>query len=205
MPDRLPPALLVERFDIRESLDDRRLMALEDFCSVLDLPTQAKYDGTMERVAKAVRQLSTAPDEDVLIVIGRALFAWLIADGDMHLKNMALLKLAEPGDEQFRSVRMAPLYDAVTTRIFPRLDRDRLALKLNGKDDRLRRADFRTLATTAGLKATDADAAIGDMIQKMKQAAGRIALPDLPAHGPEAAAMAARMIAVVRTRIDILE
>jgi serine/threonine-protein kinase HipA len=204
MPDRMPPALLVERFDIRESLEDRRRIALEDFCSVLDLPTQAKYDGTMERVAKAVRQLSTAPEDDVLTVIKRALFAWLIADGDMHLKNMALLKIAEPGDEQFRSVRMAPLYDPVTTHVFPRLERDRMALKLNGRDDRLRRADFQALATTAGLRAADAGAAIDDMIQKMKQAAGRIALPDLPDHGPEAAAMAARMIEIVRTRIDTL-
>jgi serine/threonine-protein kinase HipA len=53
------------------------------------------------------------------------------------------LKIAEPGDEQFRSVRLAPLYDAVTTRVFPRLQRDRLALKLNGKDARLHRAHFR--------------------------------------------------------------
>ena len=202
MPDRMPPALLVERFDIRESIEDRRLIALEDFCSVLGLPTQAKYGGTVEQVAKAVRQLSTAPEEDVLIVIKRALFAWLIADGDMHLKNMALLKIAEPGDEQFRSVGMAPLYDAVTTRVFPRLERDRMALKLNGKDDRLRRADFRALASTAGLRAADADAASDEMIQRMKQAADRIALPNLPDHGPEAQAIAAKMLEMARTQID---
>ena len=53
----------------------------------------------------------------------------------MHLKNMALLKIAEHGEMQFRSVRMAPLYDAVTTRVFPNLKHDRMALKLNGKDD----------------------------------------------------------------------
>jgi serine/threonine-protein kinase HipA len=205
MPDGMPPALLVERFDIRESVEDKRLIALEDFCSVLDLPTEAKYDGTMERVAKAVRQLSTAPEEDVLIVIKRALFAWLIADGDMHLKNLALLKIAEPGDEQFRSVRMAPLYDAVTTRVFPRLQRDRLALTLNGKDPRLHRADFRTLASTAGLKAADTDAAIGDMIQRMKEAAGRISLPELPGSGPEDRAITSKMLEIVRTRIESLE
>lgn len=34
-----------------------------------------------------------------------------------YLKNMALLKVAERGDHSFRSVRMAPLYDAVTTRV----------------------------------------------------------------------------------------
>ena len=66
MPDGMPAALIVERFDIRSGPNDRRLMALEDICSVLDLPSVAKYDGTMERVARAVRPLSTSPDEDIL-------------------------------------------------------------------------------------------------------------------------------------------
>jgi serine/threonine-protein kinase HipA len=95
-----------------------------------------------------------------VLVLKRALFAWLVADSDMHLKNLALLTIAEPGSNQFKSVRMAPLYDAVTTRVFPRLERDRIALKLNGKDDRLRHTDFRALARTAGINAVDADAAI---------------------------------------------
>lgn len=201
MPDGMPPALLVERFDIRESVEDKRMFALEDLCSVLDLPTEAKYDGTIERVARAVRSLSTAPDEDILIILRRALFAWLIADGDMHLKNMALLKTVEPGDKQFSTVRMAPLYDAVTTRVFRRLERDRMALKLNGKDDQLRRADFRALASTAGLRAVDADVAIDDMIERMKQAADEVVLPKLPDYGPEGEARAAKMLDICRMRI----
>ena len=122
----------------------------------------------------------------------------------MHLKNMALLKIAEPGDEQFHSVRMAPLYDAVTTRVFPRLKQDRMALKLNGKDDRLRRADFRALAATAGLRAADADAAIDDMIERTKQMADRRTLPKLPYYGPEGEAMAAKMLKLCRTLIESL-
>jgi serine/threonine-protein kinase HipA len=203
MPDGMPPALLVERFDIRESVEDKRMFALEDLCSVLDLSTEAKYDGTIERVTRAVRALSTAPEEDLLIILRRALFAWLIADGDMHLKNMALLKTVEPGDKQFSTVRMAPLYDAVTTRVFHRLERDRMALKLNGKDDRLRRADFRALASTAGLRATDADEAIDDMIEHMKQATDGVALPKLQDYGPEGEAMAAKMLEICRKRIEL--
>ena len=38
MPDEMPPALLVERFDIREDEKDMRRMALEDFCSILEVP-----------------------------------------------------------------------------------------------------------------------------------------------------------------------
>ena len=85
MPDALPPALVVERFDIRRSANDTRTLAHEDMCSVLDLPTSAKYDGTIERIARAVRPLSSAPEDDVVVILKRALFAWLIADGDMHL------------------------------------------------------------------------------------------------------------------------
>jgi serine/threonine-protein kinase HipA len=202
MPDKMPPALLVERFDIRESNTDMRMLALEDMCSVLDLPTSAKYGGTMERVARAVRPLSTAPEDDLLILVKRALFAWLIADGDMHLKNMALLKIAEPGDRQFRSVRMAPLYDAVTTRVFPKLKHDRLALKLNGKDDKLRRSDFQALATTAGLRAGDADAGLDGFLQRLRTAIDAIAVPKAIELTNETRKMTEEVLDLCRERIE---
>jgi serine/threonine-protein kinase HipA len=201
MPDGMPPALLVERFDVRNSSNDTRLLALEDFCSVLGLPTEAKYNGTMERVARALRPLSTEPDEDLLIVLKRALFAWLIADGDMHLKNLALLKITEPGSDSFVSVRMAPLYDAVTTRVFPGLARDRMALKLNGKDDRLRRTDFRKFAATAGIRAADADQAIDSVASELAAALDTLILPPFVAGSPAAEAAAA-MRTLAKERID---
>ncbi len=204
MPDKMPPALVVERFDIREGHNDTRMLALEDLCSVLDLPTAAKYDGTMERVARAVRPISTAPDDDLLIIVKRALFAWLIADGDMHLKNMALLKIAESGDKRFCSVRMAPLYDAVTTRVFPKLKQDRLALKLNGKDDNLRRADFRVLATTAGLRATNAEAAMDELLQRLRAAVDRIALPKAMELTDDTRRMVAEVLDICRARLEAL-
>ena len=152
MPDGMPPALSSSastsaRVRTTEGCWPSRISA-----PCWTLPN-AKYDATMEKVARAVRPLSTDSKSDILTVIRRTLFAWLIADGDMHLKNMALLKIAEAGDHSFRSVRMAPLYDAVTTRVFPNLKHDRMALKLNGRDDNLRRPDFQAMARTAGLKA----------------------------------------------------
>lgn len=200
MPDAMPLALVVERFDIREGHNDTRFIALEDMCSVLDLPTTAKYDGTMERVARAVRPLSTAPDEDIAVLFRRALFAWLIADGDMHLKNLALLKIAEPGDNKFRSVRMAPVYDTLTTKVFPGLQHDRMAFKLNGKDDRLKRADFRTFAATAGLKASAADSLIDELLQTMRGAVEHIAIPRLFNSGPAALTTIDAMLTQIRNR-----
>lgn len=205
MPDKMPPALVVERFDIRTGKNDTRMLALEDLCSVLDLPTSAKYDGTMERVARAVRPLSTDPDGDILVIVKRALFAWLIADGDMHLKNMALLKIAQSGAKQFHSVRMAPLYDAVTTRVFPRLKHDRLALKLSGKDDNLRRVEFRALATTAGLKATDAEGAIDEMSKRLRGAIDRITLPSGMEFSDDARKKVAELLDICRTRLETIK
>jgi serine/threonine-protein kinase HipA len=114
---------------------------------------------------------------------------------------MALLKIAEPGDERFRSVRMAPLYDAVTTRVFPKLKHDRLALKVNGKDDKLRRADFRALATTMGLKVSDADAAIDDMLEKLRVAVDHITLPREMRVTDDARRMMVEMLDICRARM----
>jgi serine/threonine-protein kinase HipA len=182
MPDGMPPALLVERFDIRRGPDDMRRYVLEDFCSILDLPAAAKYDGTIERMAKRLRPLSTDPTADLEILFLRAVFAWLVADGDMHLKNLAMLKIAEPGATTFTSVRFAPLYDAVTTRVFPGLASDRMALKLNGKDDRLTKADFFALARTIGLAAGRAETILTDIAGRLAAGAAAVQLPDIAAH-----------------------
>jgi serine/threonine-protein kinase HipA len=163
MPDDMPAALLVERFDIRTGDNETQRLALEDMSSVLDVPASEKYNGTFERIGAALRPLSTDPDADLLLLLKRAVFAWLIADGDMHLKNMAVLKIAAPGARTFTSVRMAPLYDAVTTRVFPSLQHDHMALKLSGKDERLKRADFRRFAATVGIPVASADQAMDEL------------------------------------------
>jgi len=204
MPDDMPPALLVERFDVRTSPEDRRRIVLEDMASVLDLPPDAKYDSTIERVARALRPLSTMPDADLAILMQRALFAWLIGDGDMHLKNLALLKVAAPDADRFESVRLAPLYDAVTTRVFPGLESDRMALKLNGKDDRLRRADFMRTAATMGLGSRSASAAIDSLADALHRAIPSVRLPDGLAIAPDIAERAGAMRDLCRDRLEAL-
>jgi serine/threonine-protein kinase HipA len=201
MPGGMPPALLVERFDIRQSAADTRRFVMEDMCSVLSLPPERKYDSTMERVGRAVRPLSTDPEADLVVILKRALFAWLIADGDMHLKNMALLKIAEAAATTFSSVRFAPLYDAVTTRVFPRLAEDRMALKVNGKDARLRRADFKAMASTVGMAAAAADAAMDEAVGRLTDALAKIALPEGLAVSADGQAAFVRMIETGRERV----
>ncbi len=126
-------------------------MALEDFGSILDVPAAAKYDHTVERMARGLRPLSIDPAADLHTLFRRAVFAWLIADGDMHLMNLALRKMADPGAKVVTTVRFASLADAIAARVFPGLGGDdRMALKLNGKDARLTRQDFFALAGSIG-------------------------------------------------------
>jgi serine/threonine-protein kinase HipA len=200
MPDGMSPALLVERFDIRRGPKDQRRLALEDFCSILDLPTSAKYDGTIERMARGLRPLSTNPAADLDILFRRAVFAWLIADGDMHLKNLAMLKTAEAGAKTFTSVRFAPLYDAVTTRVFPGLGVDRMALKLNGKDDRLTRQDFLALARTIGLTAGGAEAAMDQIADRLAKRVRTLTLPAFAGQSEAARGVQDKVIALIEAR-----
>jgi serine/threonine-protein kinase HipA len=205
MPDDMWPALLIERFDIRGDARDHRLLAMEDFCSVLDLPPSAKYDGTIERMARALRPLSTDPTDDLEVLFRRALFAWIIADGDMHLKNLALLKIAGPRSRQFATVRFAPLYDPVTTYVFPELDRN-MAFKLAGKDSRLVRKDFLTLARTIELSVERAEALITEMAVALEKAAIQLRLPLVANRKArkEASSIIEKVATIVRTRAEAM-
>lgn len=96
---------------------------------------------------------------------------------------------------------MAPLYDAVTTRVFPRLERDRMALKLDGKDDRLRRADFLRLAATAGIPARAANAAIDELIKRFATGLDQIIVPDVPNLEAAMTAKVEQMLGLCRERL----
>ena len=153
LPDGLPDALLVERFDIRRAGNDQRKIALEDMASVRAVAPSEKYEGSIEQVARALRGVSSDAERDIVVLLGRAVFAWLIADGDFHLKNMAVLMVAFDRAQSFSSVRFAPTYDAVTTRVFPGLENDQLALSLAGKRSRLSSRDFVRAGVTMGIRA----------------------------------------------------
>jgi serine/threonine-protein kinase HipA len=100
---------------------------------------------------------------------------------------------------------MAPLYDAVTTRVFPNLKHDRMALKLNGRDDNVRRADIRALAVNAGLTVADADSATDSMLHEMKVAVDRVALPEKIARTVDPNNVIAAMLDICRNRLSAFD
>jgi serine/threonine-protein kinase HipA len=76
-----------------------------------------------------------------------------------------------------------------------------MALKLNGKDDRLRRSDFMQLAATAGLSAAGAAAAINDLLQRFAGAVEQTSLPKLSDLDRDIQERAEMMIALAKDRV----
>lgn len=105
--------LVVERFDLK----DGNALGFEDMAVLMNKTSRRKYEGSYENVAKAVRLYCS--EADPLADLGR-LFAYIaftvmVRNGDGHLKNFGLL-YEHPADRH--SVRLAPLYDVVTTSLY---------------------------------------------------------------------------------------
>jgi serine/threonine-protein kinase HipA len=113
---------VMKRFDV--GADDQPL-GFEDMCSLQALGTAQKYRSTYERVARSIKDF-VSPE---FIQKAREQFfaslvlSSIVKNGDAHLKNFGVL-YEHPG----ASVRIAPLYDVVTTVAYIPKDVPALAL-----------------------------------------------------------------------------
>jgi serine/threonine-protein kinase HipA len=76
-----------------------------------------------------------------------------------------------------------------------------MALKLNGKDQRLRRSDFMALAKIADLGATSAKSAIDGLVRALATALEGFSLPPRAQADTQAQAMTERVLEIVRARV----
>lgn len=79
-----------------------------------------------------------------------------------------------------------------------------MALKLNGKDDRLTRKDFLALARTIGLSAGDCETAIADLIVRVADRMQGLQLPAFAAGTDAARTALEKEIAMVSERCAAL-
>ncbi|MHB8057092.1 MAG: type II toxin-antitoxin system HipA family toxin [Desulfuromonadaceae bacterium] len=99
----------------------------EDMCSLQALGTAQKYGSTYERVARTIKDyvsgefLQTAREQFFASLV----LSCMIRNGDAHLKNFGVL-YEQPG----QPVRLAPVYDMVTTVAY--IPKDVPALSLTG-------------------------------------------------------------------------
>jgi serine/threonine-protein kinase HipA len=138
------------------------------------LQATEKYAGSLERIGKAIRTHAANVGLDTIDFFERVLFCFLTGNGDMHLKNWALLTRG-------KKVGLAPCYDLVCSKVYLPGETDS-ALTLCGKNDKLKRSDFEALA--AYLK-IDPKAA-GGIFEKFRRAQGQmreaVGRAELPFH-----------------------
>ncbi|MDE6814274.1 MAG: HipA domain-containing protein [Duncaniella sp.] len=119
-------------------------IAMEDMCQLSERLTEDKYKGSYERIAKLIRQYSSAPLLDIVNFWEVVLFSWLTGNADMHLKNFSLFKPTA-------NYMLTPAYDLLSTSIVDPKDDEELALTLNGKKKKIKREDFEKAMRDSGL------------------------------------------------------
>lgn len=129
-------AYITKRFD---RMNGKKL-AQEDLCQLTETLTENKYRGSLERVGKKIAEFSDQPGLDMLNYFELNLFSFLTGNADMHLKNFSLLTNKE------NRTALSPAYDLVSTRVALPEDQEESALTINGKKNRLTKADFDALA-----------------------------------------------------------
>jgi len=117
---------------------------MEDMCQLTMHPTEYKYKSSHEQIAKTVMQYSDMPRLDLTNYMQLLLFCFVTGNNDMHLKNFSLYRPAG-------AYRLTPAYDLLNVAIANPLDKDELALPINGRKSRLRRNDFLKAAQSMGL------------------------------------------------------
>lgn len=118
---------------------------MEDMCQLTLHPTEYKYKGSYEQVAKTIKQYSAMPKLDLTNYLQLLLFCFVTGNNDMHLKNFSLYK---PND----AYRLTPAYDLLNVAIANPKDKEEMALTLNGRKSKLRLNDFIQMAKTMGIE-----------------------------------------------------
>ena len=118
---------------------------MEDMCQLTLHPTEYKYKGSHEQIAKTIMQYSHAPKLDLANYMQLLLFCFVTGNNDMHLKNFSLYR-------PVLDYQLTPAYDLLNVAIANPKDKEELALTLSGKKTRLRLADFLNAAKTMGLE-----------------------------------------------------
>ncbi len=144
--------LYVERFDRAHDREGRVVrIHQEDMCQALGVLPAAKYEEnggpSLAAIVALLRRLrGSYMARDVNDLIHAALVNFLIGNSDAHGKNFALLYERDAG------VRLAPLYDVVSTAVYPDVT-DRMAMRIGGTDDpdRVDLERWRRLAEECGL------------------------------------------------------
>ena len=154
--------LVIERFDLSE----QGYLGFEDFCVLNGKTALQKYDGSYENVAKRIKDyVSPENVRPSLESFFKALvLSCAVKNGDAHLKNFGVLYTHTES-----AVRLAPIYDLVTTTTYK--PNDILALTLGGtKRWPAKKALIAFARTHCNLTEARAQALLAEAVQGVQKA-----------------------------------
>ncbi len=143
---------------------DGQMLAMEDFCQLDGRLTEDKYRGSYERCGKIIKTHSMNDGLDLAQLFFRVVFSFAVGNSDMHLKNFSLIETEEGSGKYILSAA----YDMLSTNVVIPVDKEQLALTLNGKKQNIRRKDFLVFADTIGISERSAEKMI-EKIVKLKE------------------------------------
>lgn len=184
-------AYITKRFD---RLADGTKLHQEDLAQAQGLASDNKYHGTYEEAGKRLYEISGEKLSVVSDMVNRILQAYLIANGDMHLKNISLQR--DIGNTSRFYDRLTPNYDQLSSSIYPDIDTNGfLALGLLADSDGEEEfsenydhygyytgSDFIKLGTRLGLNEKAILASLKNIEAKSNLVASLIDRSFLPAH-----------------------
>jgi serine/threonine-protein kinase HipA len=173
-------AYIVARFD---RLEDGSKLHLEDFCQLAELPPSQKYRQTADLWVRLLRQYATEPTVAVYALFRYLVFSYCVANGDLHLKNLSLLR--QPDGTRV----LAPAYDLVNTQLA--IGDQKFAMLVGGADGPIRRSRWEQLAAYARIPPKAANLALGTQVRALEPMVALIRASFLP---PEAQVKYERMV-----------
>lgn len=117
---------------------------MEDMCQLTERQTEYKYKSSYEQIAKVIAKYSYVPLLDLTDFYEQVFFSWLVGNNDMHLKNFSLY--APKG-----KWGLTPAYDLLNATLVNPKDDEELALTLNARKKRIKKADFVKAMETSGI------------------------------------------------------
>jgi len=162
------PVYVVKRFD-RFDDDPSRGRHQLDFCQLLDLPQDHKYDHAAIRCAEVIVENSVTAGDDLQKLFQLLVFSYWIGNGDLHLKNLSLL--------DWGGYRLAPAYDIACSYVF---GDEKMALYIRNRQKDIPRRDWLAFAPTCRLDEAKGAFVIDSMLARYDDCLAMIARSGLP-------------------------
>jgi serine/threonine-protein kinase HipA len=178
--------LLVKRYDrhhrpVPDGAPVVERLHQEDFCQALGIVPEQKYQKeggpSLKQCFALLREVSSTPVIDLARLLDLVVFNYIVGNNDAHGKNFSLVY--QRGATGELEIRLAPLYDVVSTAYYPELSQD-LAMRIGGQDssEKVTLRDFEKLAVDAKLGKPLVRERLIEMTERVRDALPKVPVTD---------------------------